>query len=86
MIYQILIMEKKQINITDAKEGQKVTVVSILGGQMAIKRLSDLGLTPQTEIKIVKKIPYRGPIEIEVRGSNIVVGRGLASKILVEPK
>ncbi len=79
-------MEKKQINITDAKEGQKVTVVSILGGQMAVKRLSDLGLTPQTEIKIVKKIPYRGPIEIEVRGSNIVVGRGLASKILVEPK
>ncbi|MCK4822308.1 ferrous iron transport protein A [bacterium] len=79
-------MEKKQINITDAKEGQKVTVVSILGGQMAVKRLSDLGLTPQTEIKIVKKIPYRGPIEIEVRGSNIVVGRGLALKILVEPK
>ena len=79
-------MEKKQINITDAKEGQKVTVVSILGGRMAVKRLSDLGLTPQTEIKIVKKIPYRGPIEIEVRGSNIVVGRGLASKILVEPK
>ena len=77
---------EKQINITDAKEGQKVTVVSILGGQMAVKRLSDLGLTPQTEIKIVKKIPYRGPIEIEVRGSNIVVGRGLASKILVEPK
>ena len=79
-------MEKKQINITDAKEGQKVTVVSILGGHMAVKRLSDLGLTPQTEIKIVKKIPYRGPIEIEVRGSNIVVGRGLASKILVETK
>jgi Fe2+ transport system protein FeoA len=79
-------MEKKQINITDAKEGQKVTVVSILGGQMAVKRLSDLGLTPQTEIKIVKKIPYHGPIEIEVRGSNIVVGRGLALKILVEPK
>lgn len=79
-------MEKKQINITDAKEGQKVTVVSILGGHMAVKRLSDLGLTPQTEIKIVKKIPYRGPIEIEVRGSNIVVGRGLALKILVEPK
>ena len=50
-------MEKKQINITDAKEGQKVTVVSILGGQMAVKRLSDLGLTPQTEIRIVKKIP-----------------------------
>ena len=72
--------------ITDIKKGQKAKIVSILGGRMAAKRLADLGLTPGTEIKLLRKIQPYGPIEIEVRGSNIVLGRGIALKIRINPK
>lgn len=76
---------KNEIFLIDLKEGQKGIIISILGGRKAIKRLADLGLAPQTEIKILRKA-LRGPIEIEVRGSRLVLGRGLASKIVVKLK
>jgi len=77
---------EQQLSLVDINEGQKGVIVSVLGGRMAAKRLADLGLTPNTEIKLIRKMLYRGPIEIEVRGSNLVLGRGLASKILVKQK
>lgn len=79
-------MDQKLVRLVDLKEGQKGIVITVLGGRMAVKRLADLGLTPRTEIEILKKIPYHGPVEIQVRGSNLVLGRGIASKIIVDPK
>lgn len=72
--------------MVDLKEGQSGAIVLINGGRMAVKRLADLGLTPGTEIEILKKIPYHGPVEIQARGSNLVLGRGIATKVMVEPK
>ena len=79
-------MDFKSISLTDIKKGQRGIIVSIFGGRMAVKRLSDLGLTPGTEIKVLRKIQPYGPVEIEVRGSNIALGRGLALKIQIKPK
>jgi len=79
-------MQKKLLSLVDLKEDQSGTIILINGGRMAVKRLADLGLTPRTDIKILKKIPYHGPVEIQVRGSNLVLGRGIASKVMVEPK
>ncbi|HDD42695.1 MAG TPA: ferrous iron transport protein A [Nitrososphaeria archaeon] len=50
------------------------------------KRLADLGILAGTRIKVVRKAPFRGPIEIEVGGSRFMIGRGLAERILVEVK
>jgi len=72
--------------ITEMKEGQGGTIVTVLGGRMAVKRLADLGLTPGTQFKVLRKIRPYGPIEIEARGSNIVLGRGIALKIQIETK
>jgi len=76
--------QDKIISLIELKEGQKGKVVSLSAGWQAAKRLSDLGLVPETRIKILRKA-ILGPLEIEVRGSKFVLGRGLASKVLVEP-
>jgi len=76
--------EGKELFLINIKSGEDAEIISILGGQMVNKRLSDLGLTPGTKIKVLRKAPFWGPIEIEVRGSKLVLGRGLASKILVK--
>jgi len=78
-------MEQEGLSITNFKEGQTGTVVSVIGGRMVVKRLADLGLTPGTEIKLIKKIRPSGPIKLQVRGSNIVLGRGIALKIRIKP-
>jgi len=73
----------KEFSLIQAKENEEVAIVSLLVGQIATKRLADMGLVSDTKIKILRKAPF-GPIEIEVRGSKLVLGRGLAAKILVK--
>jgi len=74
----------KELFLINLKPDEDAELISILGGQMVTKRLADLGLTPGTKIKVLRKASFFGPIEIEVRGSKLVLGRGIASKILVK--
>ena len=48
------------------------------------KRLMDLGLTPGTKVTVIKSAPFRGPVEVHVRGSSLALGRGMAERIFVE--
>lgn len=77
---------KKELFLTDLEPNQKGEIISIMGGLTATKRLADLGLISGTNIKVLKKAPFSGPIKIEVRGSRLALGMGLASKILVKIK
>ncbi|HCI56109.1 MAG TPA: FeoA family protein [Bacteroidales bacterium] len=74
------------MRLTDMKEGQSGIIFEIDGGRTATKRVADLGLTPGTEIKVVRKTLFSGPVQIEANGSKLVLGKGLASKIMVTPK
>jgi ferrous iron transport protein A len=78
--------KKDKTSLTDIKDGKTGIIVSILGGRMAAKRLADLGLTTGTEIIVIGRTMFSGPIQIEVCGSRLVLGSGLASKIMVELK
>ena len=63
-----------------ARKGWKKHVTT----ELCVKRLSDLGLTPGTNVTVVKSAPFNGPLEITVRGSRLAIGRGMASRILVD--
>jgi len=78
-----MINEKDSTILTDLSDGQTGTIVSIIGGKQAVKRLADLGLKTGTGIKVVRKTLFSGPVQIEVSGSRLILGRGLASKIIV---
>lgn len=77
---------KNIIALTDMKDGRTGIIISIMSGRHAAKRLADLGLSTGTEIKVLRRHFFSGPVEIEVCGSRLVLGRGLASKIMVELK
>jgi len=80
------------VPLTSLKEGESGIIVSIKinprgrgrGGWGFQKRLLDMGLTPGTKITVVKSAPFRGPIEVHVRGSTLALGRGMAARIFVE--
>jgi ferrous iron transport protein A len=74
----------KSLNQLD--EGQSGVIVSIFCGGGASKRLADLGLVRGKRIKIIRKTLFRGPVQIEVGGSRLIIGRGLTAKIMVELK
>jgi len=68
-------------NLKPSEEGR---VAFIRGGRKSTQRLLDMGLTPGTYFKIVNAAPFKGPIEIEVRGTSLALGRRLAGQVYVE--
>ena len=43
-----------------------------------------MGLTPGTYLRMMNAAPFRGPVEIEVRGTSLALGRRLAGQVYVE--
>lgn len=68
-----------------AKPGDRVVVKTIMAGQGAYYRALSLGIAPGTIIEVVDntlQYPW-SPIIVRVRGVEVALGRGLASKIIV---
>jgi DtxR family Mn-dependent transcriptional regulator len=72
------------VPLVTLRKGEKGTVRFLRGGKGLIRRLSDMGLTRNTKISVNKTAPFRGPIEICVRGTNLALGRGVANKVFVQ--
>ena len=70
--------------LVDCNKGEELEVIAIRAGYRAKQRLAHLGVFPGTKIIKKKSAPWHGPIEIIVRGTTLVIGRGLASKIIVQ--
>jgi ferrous iron transport protein A len=69
--------------LTECDKGQELEVVNVEAGYHAKRRLAQLGLFPGTKIIKKQSAPWNGPVEITVRGTSLVIGRGLAAKIMV---
>ena len=67
--------------LSTAPQKQALTVVKVAAGRRATHRLTEMGLTPGVEVKIVQD--NGGPLILAVRGSRLAIGRGLAHKVMV---
>jgi DtxR family Mn-dependent transcriptional regulator len=74
------------IALSELKEGQTGRISFIRGGHNVLQRLLDMGLTPSTKITLIKAAPFEGPIQVLVRGSKLAIGRGIASKVFIDPQ
>ena len=70
--------------LDQVQENNKAKVIDIQGGQRIRQRLGEMGIHPGDIIAILRYGALRGPILIEIHGSQVALGRGIASKILVE--
>ena len=67
----------------DKTKKSLVRVVKITGSSSTVKKLENMGITEGSVIK--KVFSYKsGPIIVNVKSSNIAIGRGMAGKIFVE--
>lgn len=74
---------EKQIQLNQVRQNLWVIVIHVDAGLKATQRLSGLGIVPGTPIRVLSEAPFHGPIQIEVRGTRLVLGQGLAQKIMV---
>jgi len=64
-------------------QGSSVKVIRIVGGKGIIRRLIEMGFTPGENVKILHS-DFSGPILVNVKGSRVALGRGVAMKIIVD--
>jgi len=67
-----------------ARAGEPVRLISVQAGKAVNRRLSDMGLPLGAVLEVVPTAPA-GPMLVEHGGTRIALGRGLASKLMVQP-
>ncbi len=70
------------IPLSEAEIGRDVKLVRIDAGRELISRLVAMGLVPNSVITVVG-IGRPGPFTINVKGSKVAIGKGMAQKIMV---
>ncbi len=76
-------MSSKGVPLNTLPPGSKCEVIAIVGGFSVTQRLYEMGLTPGSIVEV--EANSGGPVVVRVRGVSIVIGRGMASKIMVKP-
>jgi ferrous iron transport protein A len=75
-------MEHKVIPLSTIRSGKTVKLVCVEAGRGLNSRLAAMGLLPNVEITIINS-GHPGPFVISVKGSRMMLGRGMADKIMV---
>ncbi len=70
--------------LCEGKIDKSYKIIDIEGGHSAKDRLMHLGITPNSIIKIKRSAPLHGPFMLSVNGVDLLIGRGIAKKIVVE--
>ena len=64
--------------------GKSATIVSVGGAGALRNHLLDMGLTPGTEVSLIKTAPMNDPIELRLRGYELTLRLQDAAKIEIK--
>ena len=71
------------LRLSDLDAEEKGVVLSLQNGRAVNNRLVSLGFTPGVMVEMIQNYG-RGPLMVTVRGTRVALGRGEASKIMVD--
>ena len=77
-------LEGERMSLARMRAGQKGRIVRISGGHGLVRRLEALGIRQGTEIKKISEQWMKGPVLLQYGSSQVALGFGMASKVLVE--
>lgn len=70
--------------LSDFAAGESGVITKVNGEGKIRRRLFDMGVTPQAEVKMRKKAPLGDPIEVTVRGYELTLRKVEAACVEVE--
>jgi len=78
------IVQEQQVRfLSTIQAGERVRVVGIDAGRGLNSRLAAMGLVAGAELRVVSN-GHPGPFVLIVKGAKVVLGRGVAQKIMVK--
>ena len=72
------------VDIIQLQPGEKGVVVDIQGGWGLIRKLDALGIRRGVKIMKISSQFLRGPVIIQVGGTQVAIGFGMAKRIIVD--
>lgn len=51
--------------------GGTATIIGVHGPEASVQRIHELGLVAGTDVRVIRKAPFNGPIELSVRGTHL---------------
>ena len=63
---------------------RQARVILIEGGHGVRSHLNTLGIHIGDWLTVVERAPFRGPLLVEVNGTRVAIGRGIANKVKVD--
>ncbi|MCH7918358.1 MAG: ferrous iron transport protein A [Planctomycetes bacterium] len=71
------------MDITQLKAGMSGIISQIVGGDDLSIQLEEMGFVPGSEISVVSRGPFAGPVALAVRGTTFALRRSEASRIKI---
>lgn len=72
------------ISVLELEEGKTAKIIGIQGGHGMQNQLRSIGILEGKDIAVVTHHPFKGPVVVKIDRKMISLGRGLASRIMVE--
>ncbi|MBE0475771.1 MAG: metal-dependent transcriptional regulator [Coriobacteriia bacterium] len=80
------VREVEGVPLCESGGGQRVEIVQVSeDDHELLPYLASLGMFPGREVEVCEVAPFRGPLLVNVAGSQYALGREVAAKILVRP-
>ncbi len=76
--------DKLVLPLSRMDAGMRGTVAEIRGGHGLVRRLDALGIRPGKQVSKVSSMLFRGPVVVRVDNSQVAIGFGMASRVIVE--
>lgn len=70
------------MSLAIVESGRRVRLLGVQAGRELQARLATMGMVPGVEIDVISNSVH-GPFIIAIKGSRIMIGRGVAGKIAV---
>jgi ferrous iron transport protein A len=74
----------KILPLTKLDANQTGTINEIQGGRRLVARLNALGVIPGKRITKISSMMMRGPVVFRVNNTEVAIGFGMASRVMVE--
>lgn len=79
------ILMSNPICLRNAKENQRLKIITVDGNGELGRRIRDMGLIPGTEILVIGKAPLKDPVAIRLKDFTLTLRNSEADNIIVEP-
>jgi DtxR family transcriptional regulator, Mn-dependent transcriptional regulator len=76
--------ELDYVSLAELPVGARATIMRVEDEDPDLLRhVADLALTPGSNVRVVQRAPFGGPIALEAEGRSVVIGPDLAERLLV---